>query len=392
MSSLEPERGRRAAAAAAGLLVAAAVLSSQLALSNALLLFAAVAAWRAWRAGALAGRPHARVLLPPLAAFAATSVVSAVASLDPLTSLGQLPRLLVVLLVPLAAALVDPLWWRRLVAGLAAATTVLAVWGIVQFAQGSNDLAHRITGPLSHYMTYSGWLLLAVLVLLSELLFAPRGRVWMLAPPAVLGFAAILLSYTRNAWVGLGVGLLVLAGIWSRKVLILYPVLAVVVWVAFPHAVLDRALSILDPRQPANYDRLCMIVSGSEMVRDHPWTGVGLDMVRRVYPLYRRDDAPRWRVPHLHNNALQIAAERGLPALAAYLWLLAAFARHTLRGLKHLDGRARAAVAASLVAITGITIAGLFEYNFWDAEVQYLTLVIMGAGVGFVDRDAVEAA
>ncbi|NCO69785.1 MAG: hypothetical protein GW878_04570, partial [Acidobacteria bacterium] len=90
------------------------------------------------------------------------------------------------------------------------------------------------------------------------------------------------------------------------------------------------------------------------------------------------------RVPHLHNNPLQIAAERGLPALAAYLWLIGAFVTTTWRGLRLVDGRRRIAAAASLAAVVGITVAGLFEYNFWSAPVQYLTFVLLGLGPGSV--------
>ena len=118
------------------------------------------------------------------------------------------------LLVPLSAALIDEVWWRRLVASLAVATTILAVWGLVQYARGFNDLEHRITGPLSHYMLFAGWVLLGVVVVLAELLLNPVRRVWLLLPPAVLGTVALLLSYTRNAWVGLAAALLVLAAVW----------------------------------------------------------------------------------------------------------------------------------------------------------------------------------
>jgi O-antigen ligase len=318
--------------------------------------------------------------------FAAASLVSAVFSLDPVQSFDKLPRLAVLLLVPLAAALMDREWWPRLVAALAVVTTILAIWGIVQYLQGANDLAHRIRGPLAHYMLYAGWVLLGVSVVLAELLLNPARRLWLLLPPALLGPVALLLSYTRNAWVGLAAGLLLLAAVWHRRLLLLYPVVALALWFVFPRPVLERVISIFDLRQAANYDRVCMTISGLQMVRDFPLTGVGLDMVDRLYPLYRRDDAPRWRVPHLHNNLVQIAAERGLPALAAYLWLLGAFFTVTWRGLPRLSGERRAGVAASLTAVLAITVAGLFEYNFWFAVIQYPTLVLMGAGMGLVEE------
>jgi putative inorganic carbon (HCO3(-)) transporter len=363
-------------------LVGAGVFSARLGIANPLLLIAGVAAWRAWRAGELGGAARARPLVRPLALFAAITVLGVPFSLDPLTSFGQLPRLLLFFTVPVAAALIDLVWWRRLVVGLAGMTAVLASWGLVQYLQGASDLEQRIAGPLSSYMTYSGWLLIACLVLWAELVLSPGGRWWFLLPSALLGSSALVLSFTRNAWIGLVVGLLLLAAVWRRRLLLAYPVLALLLWAVGPEAVLKRAFSTFDLQYHANYDRLCMVISGVQIIRDHPWVGVGLDQVKRIYPLYRRDDAPRWRTPHLHNNLLQIAAERGLPALAAYLWLIGAFLTAAWRGLPRLTGGARAALAATLVAFVASSVAGLFEYNFWDAEIQYLTLILLGAGVG----------
>jgi O-antigen ligase len=379
-----------ASAVAAGALVGVAVTSSRLGIANPLLAVLLVAALLAWRRGELVGRPAARVLMPPVLLFVAASLVSTAASPDLIESLDKLPRLAVLLLLPLGAALLDETWWPRFAIALAAVTTVLAVWGIVQYLQGANHLEKRIQGPASHYMIYAGWMLLAVLVLLSEVMLGQqRWRFWLVVP-MLLGGAAIVLSLTRNAWAGLAAGVLLLAAVGRRWLLLAYPVLALVVWLALPSGVKERALSIFDPRQHSNYDRMCMAVSGVQMIRDYPVTGVGLGMVPRTYPLYRVDDAPRWRVPHLHNNLIQIAAERGLPALAAYLWLLAAYFTTVWRSLPRLSIEARAAAAASLVAITGITVAGLFEYNFWSAPVQYLTLAIMGIGPGMVARHAAE--
>jgi len=381
---LSPSAAARARALPAALLVAGAITSSRIALANVILVLLLVAAWRAWRKGAFTGLPAARSLTWPIATFCVASLLSTALSLDPLESIDALPRLVVFLLIPLSAALLDRTWWPRLVAGLAVVATVLAVWGIVQYFGGADNLENRITGPLAHYMLYAGWLLLAVLTLSAVLVLSHEPRRWWLALPVLLGTLAIFLSFTRNAWVGLAAGVLVLAAVWRRRLLLVYPVLAVVVWLALPAAVLDRAWSTFDLHQAANYDRLCMVQSGMQMIRDHPLAGVGLNMVPRVYPLYRRDDAPRWRVPHLHNNPLQIAAERGLPALAAYLWLIGAFVTTTWRGLRLVDGRRRIAAAASLAAVVGITVAGLFEYNFWSAPVQYLTFVLLGLGPGSV--------
>ena len=72
----------------------------------------------------------------------------------------------------------------------------------------------------------------------------------------------------------------------------------------------------------SNRDRLAMIRSGLHIIKDDPLTGVGPDMVIQVYPHYRDPRAVKQLNPHLHNVPLQIAAERGLPALAMWLWFV----------------------------------------------------------------------
>jgi putative inorganic carbon (hco3(-)) transporter len=380
-ADFQPSAGR-AVDIAAGALLGVAATSALLGIANSILVVALAAGWAAWRRGWLRGRPHARALQPPLLLFSAASIVSAAASRDPVEGFDKLPRLLVFLVVPLAAAVVDARWWRRLVMTLGVCTTLFSLWGFLQYARGADSLADRIKGPFSHYMIFAGWVLLAVVVLLGEMLLSRERRRWWLALPVVLGTAALVLSYTRNAWVGLAAALLLLAAVWRRWLLFVIPALLVALWLLLPRPFIERGISVFNLRQPANYDRLCMTMSGLQMIRDYPFTGVGPGMVSKLYPLYRRDDAPRWRVPHLHNNPVQIAAERGLPALAAYLWLLGAFFTVTWRSLPRLPAEQRAAVGAVMAAMLAMSVAGLFEYNFWSAPVQYATLVLMGAGMG----------
>jgi O-antigen ligase len=113
-----------------------------------------------------------------------------------------------------------------------------------------------------------------------------------------------------------------------------------------------------------------------EMIRDHPFFGVGVANVKEVYPLYRLGDAPRFRIPHLHNNPVQIWAERGIFALMAYLWFVGAFVLACVRGSRSSE-RARLFGDAGLAAITALTLAGLFEYNFGDSEVLHVTLALV---------------
>ena len=117
-----------------------------------------------------------------------------------------------------------------------------------------------------------------------------------------------------------------------------------------------------------------MVEVGARMIADHPLTGVGPNMVPRVYAQYRPDYAINKVNPHLHNVPIQIAAERGLPALAIWLWFVVAviIAQARLFSRQHI-----VTAAAGLAAVAGMLAAGLFEYNFGDSEFLMLFLVLI---------------
>ncbi|HHQ49334.1 MAG TPA: hypothetical protein ENK19_10695 [Acidobacteria bacterium] len=315
-----------------------------------------------------------------LALYVLASLGAVVLSLDPRHSVTELGDLATLLLVPMTVSLLDLHLWDRTLALLAAAATASSLTGLWQYAHGYSDLQHRLRGLANHYMTFSGWTLLVVLLLVGDMVFHhDRRRLLWTVPAVLISITALALSFTRNAWVGLATGLALLAGVWKPKALLLYPILAAALLVLLPRPVVNRAFSIVDLHQPANYDRLCMLVSAEEMIQDHPLFGMGLGMVKRRYPLYRRDDAPRWEIPPLHSNVLQITAERGLAGLTAYLAILGTFFVTVWRALKHRDDPAFPALAGCFLAVAGITVAGLFEYNWGDTEVWILTLFCLAA-------------
>jgi O-antigen ligase len=97
--------------------------------------------------------------------------------------------------------------------------------------------------------------------------------------------------------------------------------------------------------------------------------------------------------PHLHNNPLQVAAERGLPGLAFFLWWAVAVFAAAIREARRAAGGAPGAEGAApavLAALAAVFAAGLFEYNLGDSEV--LMLVLLLAAVPFALRQGRAAA
>ena len=255
-----------------------------------------------------------------------------------------------------------------------------SIWALIQYVFFERrDLEHRITGPASHVMTFSGILLPLSLTFL--VLWWHRRRALDLIV-TLLSSVTLLLTFTRSVWLGWSVAVFTLLML-TRSRLRFYALPALLLFVTFlPMAQFSRLMSVFDMRQSSNFDRIRMLQAGVEMIKDYPILGVGPANVKEIYALYKKHDAPRPRPPHLHNNVVQLWAERGILGLAAYILVLAFFLRHCAMAWR--DHRMWAQVG---VAVTvGLTIAGLFEFNFGDTEVFYLMLNLFALVIAWTDQ------
>ena len=340
-----------------------------------------------WATAVVSARGRMVVSWPlavPFAAFLVLSLLSAAFAADPLLAFSELRSAWVpILFIPacathLATAPRATLAVRGLIAGG-------CVWAVVGLSQAAtHGSGFRITGTLGHYMTFAGVLMLTLTLALAQLLFNRRSRrdLW-LVPAALLLFAALMMTHTRSAWLGLGAGLLLLLWLYRRWLLLLLPVLWVVTLLVAPQAIRTRMVSMLDLRDVTAVERVYMWGAGWRMFLDHPLVGVGPCNARRLYPKYQHADDP-WiegrRFTHLHNNAVQILAERGLPATVAWIVIWVVFFVRTARrwqATNRSDPAARALVAGALAGVVAFLVAGMFEYNYGDAEVVTLAFFAM---------------
>ncbi len=249
-----------------------------------------------------------------------------------------------------------------------------ALYGIIQFGVLQFDnLGRRPQGALGHYMTYSGIVMLVTCAAAARILFT-RDRLWpSLMMPALL--VVLGLTFTRSALVGACAGIAFLLLLKDLRLMAVMPVLAALFFVLAPPQVTDRFMSMFDARDPTRVDRMTMLRVGSRMVAAHPLTGVGPARVQAQYPDFLRPGEPDRVNPHLHNVPIQIAAERGLPALAAWIWMIVTLVVDMIRRLKFPESRFLA--AGALGSIVAMVAAGLAEYNFGDSEFLMLFLVLM---------------
>jgi hypothetical protein len=182
---------------------------------------------------------------------------------------------------------------------------------------------------------------------------------------------ALVVSQTRSAWLGTLAGLAVVAVLKAPRTLVILAAAVAALLLLRPAAITTR-LTIHDA---SSVDRIFMWRAGADMIREKPIFGQGPNMILRVYPEYRWSGAPNPKQPHLHDNALQIAAERGLPCLAWWLWWLAVVMGAAYRATRS-GGPPRLWGVSVLGVLVAILVEGLFEYNFADSEILILVLIV----------------
>lgn len=135
--------------------------------------------------------------------------------------------------------------------------------------------------------------------------------------------------------------------------------------------------------------RLEMWRGGLQMVKAHPWTGVGDRDLAAISPQYYVSASGRYW-GHLHSNPLHMAAIWGLPGLAfGTAFLVAGLWRLWRRWREVADGGPPLAAGWALGGLGvwfGFNVAGLTEWYFGDAEPTLLYLAVLGIALGGAGR------
>ncbi len=337
----------------------------------------------------------------PLGLFLLGTLISLAFSPDPAAGLPQVRKIFVfTTLLVVFSTLREMRIIRWLFLCWAGAGALISLRGFVQFGRKVQEahaagrsfyeyyIAERITGFMSHWMTFGGQEMIALLMTAAFLFFACIARkrllVWVLC--AFLMAGALLLGFTRGIWLAsMGAGLYLL-WFWKRWLALALPVLLLLIALLSPGSIGERFTSLLKPgKVDSNQHRVVTWRTGLEMIRAHPWFGLGPEEVKLQFNRYVPPDIPRplpegW-YGHLHNIYLQYAAERGIPTMLLMLWLLGEILYDCLRRVWRLPPERsdlKFVLHGAVAVVLAVMIAGIFEYNLGDSEVLTMFLVVVG--------------
>ncbi|NLG28211.1 MAG: O-antigen ligase family protein [Chloroflexi bacterium] len=283
--------------------------------------------------------------------------------------------------------LLDALW----LGGVAVALYALAVYpsaqGVIE-AEGVRR-ARAFYGSPNNLALYMERLLPLGIALAAW--GRTRWRRWLYGLGAVPVLAALVLTFSRGAWLlGVPAALVVLAWLRGGRVRTLVLVLLVVALLALiPLARTPRFAGLLDPTRGTTFLRISLWQASWDMARDHPLLGVGLDNFLYYYRDYIRPGAEVDRyLSHPHNVALDFWLRLG----AGGLLLLVALLIVCLRGLRRAlrrgpvadsalspapDPQERAALWGLAAGLAAALAHGLIDASFFVTELACWFLVAL---------------
>ena len=244
----------------------------------------------------------------------------------------------------------------------------------------------RASGWTRHYETFSETLqILAQLALGLALAHlrnhGPKLRFKLaIVASAILGLG-IALTAMRTVLVAFAIGagvILLRAARGKTRVLATAALGLVLVFGAF-FVWQTRAHDALALQDSSSSLRLAVARVGATRILLHPVFGHGMDAVHKHWNEW---GFPGDQMLGLHSTPLQLAFDRGLPALLVWLWLMLVFWLTTIRGEQHLretgDTNSYGLLLGATGAIAGFFASSLVNYNFGDAEVALVFWWLMG--------------
>jgi len=359
--------------------------------------------------------PHPPLLVPYLLLLGAmlTSLLGALSFRAGLKELIKWGSMLAAYLFVAACVERKHLGW--LMGAILAAGCGQALLGVYQFLtrQGPEWFLlfgrfMRAYGTFEQPNPYGGYLGLT-LPLAASLAVEPRswaGRLAALTALLLMG-VALVMSWSRGAWLGFAAALLAIAMARGRWTAILAGGAMGLLVVALVLNSAHLLPSILAQRfaglsayftmpdvtaaevTEANYalvERVAHWQAAIRMWADRPWLGVGVGNYAEVYPAYA---LPHWPDPlgHAHNTYLNMGAEAGLVGVVCYLIFCTSALWQALRAIQSTNGLPRAMALGTLGALAHLGIHSMFDNLY--VHTMYLQIAVLLGSLFVIQRQGV---
>ncbi len=313
----------------------------------------------------------------PLALFIATRILAVILSTNVALSLRslytELPYFILFYAVLRTIAterkeVLSVVLWCLVISGM-----IGSLYGSVGVLTGHFPRAQSISAGYYTFGTYLA-ATISILIFLGGDREVFRNRIlWSVA--LILLAAGLVFTLNRAHW-GIVGGMILLAGVFRERKLLLGAVVAGVAAVVLFPSVAVRLYETI--HFASNLSGRDVIWRGARMIMfEHPAFGFGPGTFREIFPLL--GELEDKQVGGWHNDFLRVYMEGGLVSLAALFWLLASGAATVIRQVRRLPsgdpGRSR--MLALSAGLTAIMLSSLLGSGFLDITIIMMTSLLL---------------
>ena len=348
-------------------------------------------------------RLHWNWMLGALVLFVALSVGSAFVSQYPAQSIRGIGKHLeeVLFLVIIADTFQCREKLKRLLGFGFAVLLVTALDAVFQLATGRDFLRNhamsyvdthaRLQGPFSDHTVFAsyliGWLSILLAFFFHRDYRSVKTKV-LAVLLLIMGAFSLFHTQARGAWLSFALAILFFSIIKRSRLLVGFLLAAVTAgYFVLPWNMIVHPDA--EGKEQSIVERKVLWERAVDVILARPWLGTGINTYARAHQQFDREKS--WRVQnyYAHNSFLQLAADRGLPALLFFLVFMVLFLKRCFSVVRaRSDPEQEALIAGVMTGIIGLLILAQVDTVFEPLQTGMFLWFLFGLGIAAMQVDA----
>ncbi|MEA3489892.1 MAG: O-antigen ligase family protein [Candidatus Omnitrophota bacterium] len=242
------------------------------------------------------------------------------------------------------------------------------------------DYLRRISSAFVHPNDYGIYLVIVIIIFISLLLSRyDRLRIKLaMLTLALISAVNLFLTKSRGAWISFGGAFLALGALKAKRVVAVFLVLLIIVFIMLPYTVQERIFQLTDADYGGTtWERLMLWKGTVNMIKVHPVLGFGVNTYSRNFPAYKPPGY--WDVRYTHNCYLHMAAEVGIVGALLFLIFLVTVLVFSLKGIFLMPGGIRKDLSRGLFAgLVGFSMSSMVDTHLYSVNLAVFFHLLLG--------------
>jgi len=278
---------------------------------------------------------------------------------------------------------------KKFIAVLTTGVIVVCTNGFVQRITGEGLIRHRtltymdhlrrISSSFVHPNDFGGYLVVVSIIFITFLFVQNirlRNRVGAVVLAAI-SLVSLFFTRSRGSWMSFSAAFLTLGALRTRKLLAIFMVLLLVMFIMLPYAVQKEIFALTDFKSGTTWERVMLWKGTINMIKVHPVLGFGINTYSRNFPKYKPPEYPDLR--YAHNSYLQMASEVGIVGALLFIVFLITVLISSLKEFSQMATGLRKSLAVGLFAgLVGFSMNCIVDTHLYSVTLAVFFHLLLG--------------